>query len=334
MIAQANDKLSLVNLTKHAIQSATRSFDYFQDFYLFGNGTGSMGVTTTAYAGGTPTLLTFALAQATPLGSMMLQATQRVMFYHPTTFAQRTGGSVTVSTVVSKDTATDIVTFDAVPTDVVVGDIVCMEDTINREVQGLDYFCNNFSTTFLVDAETGTALTRATNPWVNANVIDKAGAALDPAFLDTISLQTKNQTGDGMMDWSHVLLSHPAQQNQYRKLGYALTRTVNVTGNKLLDLGFANVSHQGMEWRTSVNCQADRILGLMMNSWKMPEVEAPHLKDFQGDTLIQKPYTDRYYDAAMFAIEARYTLVCERPFEQFLLKGLAFNTEDVRRRTN
>lgn len=333
VIAQATDKLSLVDLSKDAMKSAVRAFDKFQDFYLFGNGSGSMGVTTTAYNAGTPTLLTFALAQATPYGSMMIQAGQRVNFYNAAGTVQRTGG-ISIPTVVSKDFSTDIVTFDAVPTDVIAGDIIVIEDTLNREVQGLDYFVGNSGTTWLVDAETGTAITRASNGWTSANVIDKAGAALSPDFIDTMALQTSNQTGDGNPDWKNVLLSHPCQQNQYRKLGYTLNRTVNVTGNKKLDLGFAEVSHNGMEWKTSANCQPDRLYGLMMDSWIMPEVQAPHMKDFQGGTLIQKPGTDRYYDAAQFAVEARYTLVCRRPFEQFLLKNLAFQVGDVRRNLN
>lgn len=333
-VQDTSTKTALLSLAKDNMADAEESFTTFQDFYLFGNGVGSLGVVTTGYNAGSPTLLTFALAQATPYGSMMLQDTQRVMFHHPTTFAQRTGGSVTVSTVASKDTATDIVTFDAVPTDVIAGDIVVIEDTINRETQGLDYYCNNFGTTFLLDGETGSAITRATAPWTGANVIDESAASLSPDMLDTVALQTSNQKGDGKPMWDQVLVSHPCQQNQYRKLGYELTRTVNVTGNSKLDLGFAEVSHNGMDWRVSSHCQADRIYGLRLASWKMFEVASPQMYNFQGGPLIQKPGTDRYYDAAQFAVYARYALVCKSPFEQFLLKNLAFNTADVRRTLN
>lgn len=334
VLAQSDNKVALVNLTKDAMQDATESFDTFQDFYLFGNGTGALGVVTTGYSGGSPTLLTFALAQATPYGSMMIQANQRVQFHHPTTFAQLTGGSVTVSTVVSKDTSTDVVTFDAVPTDCVANSIAVIEDTINREVQGLDFYLGNYGTTWLLDGETGSAINRAANPWSSANVLDKSSAALSPDAIDTIALQTSNQAGDGEPMWDQTLLSHPAQQNQYRKLGYALNRTVSVSGSSKLDLGFANVSHNGMEWRTSAHCQADRIYGLRLDSWKMPEVQAPHMKDFNGSPLTQKPGTARVYDAVLFAVEARYAIVCKSPYEQFLIKNLAFNVSDVRRSLN
>jgi hypothetical protein len=330
-VLDTDSRQALLNLSKDAMGDAEESFTTFQDFYMFGNGSGALGVTTTAYVAAT---LTFALAQATPYGSMMIQAGQRIQFHNPTTFVQRTGGSVTVSTVLSKDTATDVVTFDAVPTDVAIGDIAVIEDTVNRETQGLDYHVGNSGTTWLVDADTGTAITRASNPWTSANVTDKAAAALAPDFLDTITLQTSNQEGDGTPEFDQVMLSHPAQQNQYRKLGYALTRTVNASGNSKLDLGFANVSHNGMQWRTSSHCQADRIYGLRLNDFVMAEVKGPQMYNFPSGALIQKPGTDRYYDAAQFAVYARYNLICKAPYRQWLLKNLAFNVADVRRNLN
>ena len=331
-IKDAPTKTALLNMSKDAMSDAEESFTTFQDFYLFGNGSGSLGVVTTGYAGGTPTLLTFLLAQATPYGSMMLQPNQRVQFFQPVSpWAQRTTGGVTVSTVVSKDTATDVVTFDALPTNVVANDIVTIEDTLNRETLGLDFYVGNSGTEWLKDSETGTPIVRAGAPWANANVIDKSGAALAPDFIDTIALQTSNQIGDGKPLWDQVMVSHPVQQNMYRKLGYALTRTVNASGNSKLDLGFAEVSHNGMQWRVSSHCQADRIYGLVLSCWRMPEIKAPQMYDFSGGPLIQKPGTDRYYDAQQFAVYARYNLVCTEPYTQWLLKNLSFTVADVRR---
>ena len=330
-VLDADSKTALLRLSKDSFADAEESFTTFQDFYLFGSGTGSLGVVT---ATNQSTTATFALAQATPYGSMMIQETQRIEFYHPTTFVQYTGGSVTVSTVSSKDSSTDVVTFDAVPNDLVANAIAVLEGTINREVQGLDFYVGNSGTTWLADSETGTAYNRAANPWTSANVLDKAGAALAPTDIDTISLQTSNAEGDGRPSWNHVLLSHVAQQNMYRKLGYNLNRTVNVTGNSKLDLGFAEVSHNGMEWRTSSHAQADRIYGLDLAGWSMMEVKAPQMYNFPGGPLVQKPGTDRYYDAVQFAVYARYALVCKTPYKQFLLKNLAFNAADVRRHLN
>jgi hypothetical protein len=328
----APTKTALLNLSKDAMQDAEESFTTFQDLYMFGNGTGAIGVATTNFVAAT---ITFALAQTTPYGSMMIQPNQRIQFFNPSTFAQRTGGSVTVSTVISKDTSTDIVTFDAVPTDVVIGDIVCIENTINRETQGLDYHVGNNGTTWLLDGETGVAINRAANPWTNAQVIDKAAAALAPDFLDTISLQTSNQDGDATPDWDMVMVSHPCQQNMYRKLGYALQRVVPVEGKQKLDLGFAKVQHNGMEWRTSSHCQADRIYGLTVDDWEFKEVKAPQMYEYAGaGPLIQKWGTAQTYDAAQFAFYARYALVCKAPFNQWLLKNLSFTVADVRRTLN
>lgn len=332
-VQDTETKQALLSLSKDSMSDAEESFTTFQDFYLFGNGSGALAVATTNYNGGTPTLITFALAQATPYGSMMLQPSQRIHWHHPTTFAQRTGGG-SVSTVVSKDNTTDVVTFDFVPTDVVIGDIVVIEDTINRETQGLDYFVGNNGTTWLVDAETGVAINRAANPWTSANVVDASAAALSPDKIDTMVLQTGNQAGDGDPEWDAVMVSHQAQKNQYRKLGYALTRTVEASGNRRLDLGFAAVSHNGMEWRSSAHCQADRIYGLRLSGWKMLAVKMPQMYNFQGGPLIQKPGTDRYYDAAQFAVYARYAIIATRPFENWLIKNLSFTVADVRRTLN
>lgn len=335
-VQDAKDDAGLVILAKDAMQDAEESFTTFQDFYLFGNGVGALGIVTTGYSGGSPTLLTFALDQATPYGSMMLQDTQRVQFFDPSSFAQRTGGGAAgmVSTVQSKNASTDVVTFDVLPTDVIANDIVCIEDTVNREVLGLDFFVGNSGTNWLNDGQTGSAITRASAPWVNANVIDESGSALSPDFIDTIALQTSNQVGDGKPQWDQVLVSHVAQQNQYRKLGYSLNRTVPVAGNQRLDLGFSDVTHNGMQWRTSAHCQADRLYGLRLSAWKMMEVKSPQMYNFQNGPLIQKPGTDRYYDAAQFAVYARYAVACTAPAQQFLLKNLAFNVADVRRTLN
>lgn len=333
-IKDAPDKAALLSLSKDAMSDAEDSFTTFQDFYLFGNGSGSLGVATSAYSGGSPTVITFALAQATPYGSMMIQPTQRVHFIDPATGTQRTGGSVTVSTVVSKNISTDVVTFDAVPTDVAINDIVVIEDTYGREMQGFDYHVNNSSTTWLKDGESGSAITRASNPWTNANVLDNSAGALSPALLDQMALRTENQTGDGQIKYDVVMLSHTVQQYNYMQLGYALTRVVNASGNKKLDLGFANVSHNGMEWRTSSHCQADRIYGLKLEDWVMPMVKKPQMYDFNGGALIQKPGTDRYYDASQFAVYARFNVICKAPFSQWLIKNIAFTAAYVRRNLN
>jgi len=335
-VMDAPTKTALLNLSKDAMADAEESFTTFQDLYLFGNGNGVIGTTSGAVSGAT---VPFVLSQTNPYGSMMIQANQRIKFYAAgaggTLGALRVAGLAGgVSTVLSKDIATDIVTFDAVATDVASGDLAVIEGTDNRETQGLDYHINNVVTTWLVDGMTGSAITKASNPWSMATVIDKSASALAPDFIDTIALQTSNQQGDGKPAWDQVLLSHACQQNQYRKLGYALTRVVNASGNPKLDLGFANVSHNGMEWRVSSHCQADRLYGLTLSSWEMKENKAPQMYNFQGGPLIQKPGTAQYYDAAQFAVYARYALICKEPYNQFLLKGLQFAVADVRRNLN
>ncbi len=328
-IQDAKSDAALLNMAKDAIMDAEESFTTFQDLYLFGNGQGVLGVVT----GISGTNITFALSQTNPYGSMMLQPGQRCFFHNASTFVQYTGTIGTAACTVSSVTSsTDVVAFDQVPSDLATGALVVIESTFGRETQGFDYHAGNFGTTWLADGQTGTAITRSTAPWSNANVIDKSAAALTPDMIDQAALQTSDQIGDDEVDYGQVLISHEYQQNAYRKLGYSLNRTVNVTGNPKLDLGFGKVSHNGMEWRTSAHCPADRIYGLRLEDWVMPEVVAPQMKDFQHGPLIQKPGTDRYYDAAQFAVYARYNVVCKRPFTQFLLKNLQIVAADVRRR--
>lgn len=330
-VMDAKDDVALLAMSKDYMADAEESFTSFQDFYLFGNGSGSLGVTSTAYAGGTPTLITFALGATRPYGSTKLQPTQRVHFINPADGVQRTGGSVTVSTVVSVVPSTDVVTFDAVPTDVAVNDIVCIEDTYGREMQGFDYHLNDSNTTWLKDAETGSAITRASYPWTKANVYDASTADIAPAFIDAIAAQTTTQTGDGEIAFDAAMLSHIAQKKKYMALGYALTRTVEASGNSKLDLGFASVSHNGMPWRTSANAQPDRILGLTLSSWRMPFVKLPQMYQFAGGgSLIQKYGTDRPYDAVQFYVYGRFNVTCREPWKQWLIKGLTFDPSVVR----
>lgn len=330
-VMDAKDDVALLGMSKDYMADAEESFTTFQDFYLFGNSSGSLGVTSTAYSGGTPTVFTMALSSTRPYGSTKIQPTQRIQFIDPATGTQRTGGSVTVSTVTAVNPATDVVTCDALPTDFAVSDIVVIEDTYGREMNGFDYYLNDANTTYLKDGETGSAITRSTNPWTKANVYDASSSAIAPAFIDSIATQTTTQTGDGEIAFDAVMVSHIAQQKKYMALGYALTRNVEASGNKKLDLGFAKVSHNGMEWRTSANCQPDRILGLTLSTWLMPFVKLPQMYKFaSGASLIQKPGTDRYYDAAQFYCYARFNVVCNAPFQNWLIKGLTFDTNDVR----
>lgn len=330
-VMDAKDDAALLGMAKDYMADAEESFTHFQDFYLFGNGSGSLGVTSTAYSGGTPTVFTMALSATRPYGSTKIQPTQRIQFINPADGTQRTGGSVTVSTVVSVNPSTDVVTCDALPTDFAISDIVVIEDTYGREIYGFDYYLNDSNTTYLLDGETGSAITRSTNPWTKANVYDASSSAIAPAYLDTIATQTTTQTGDGEIAFDAVMVSHIAQVKKYMSLGYALTRTVEASGNKKLDLGFAKVSHNGMQWRTSANAQPDRIYGLTLSSWVLPFVKMPQMyKWASGGSLIQKPGTDRYYDAAQFYVYARYQVVCREPFRNWLVKGLTFDTSDVR----
>jgi hypothetical protein len=326
-VMDAKDDVALLAMSKDYMSDAEESFTNFQDIYLFGNGSGSLGVISAA----TGTTATFALSQTRPYGSTLIQPTQRLQFINPATGLQRVGGGVLVSTVQTVDNATDLVTFDAVPSDAAANDIVVIEDTYGREMQGFDFHLNDANGNWLKDAETGVAIPKASNAWTKANVYDAGGADLSPEFIDAVSTQSSTQQGDGDIAFDALMLSHIAQKKKYMRLGYALTRNVNASGNKSLDLGFREVAHNGMEWRTSSHCQADRIYGLKVLTWKMPFVKMPQMYQFAGGgSLIQKPATDRYYDAAQFYVYARFNVVCQTPFENWLIKGLTFDPSAVR----
>lgn len=334
-IRDAPDAAALVDMAKAYMADAEESFTTFQDLYLFGNGSGSIAVATTAYNAGTPTLITCALAAATPYGATKLAPTMRVQFIDPANGNQRTGGSVTVSTITAVDSSTDVVTFDAVPTDVAINDIIVIENTYGRQVKGFDYHINDSNGNWLPDAETGTPIPKATNPWTKGVVLDASAATITAAMIDTVSLRTQLQTGDGSIAFDAVMISHPAQMRQYMALGTALSRTVNLSGNKRLDLGFGSVSHNGMEWRASANCQPDRIYGLQLSDWVMPMVKMPQMYKFgdTGSVLSQKPGSAAFYDAMLFYVYARYNVVCQRPYRQWMIKNIGFTPADARTST-
>lgn len=304
---------SIVSFLARNQKDDTQTFNHTQNVLLFGVGTGSHGVVT---GGITGTTATFDPA-TTDNGSREIMIGARMQFYS-TGGVQRTGGSVTVSTVTANNKATGAVTFDAVPSDVVATDIIVYENSYGRGTHGLPYHIDDANGTWLT-------VNRATYPDTKGVVHDAANTALSAGMIDLAQLKVKNKSGVNVPINDFVLVSHPTQKYNYRQLGYALTRVINATGNKRLDLGFPEATHNGMRWKEDLCCAPSDLWGLRLSTWAIEFVKLPGFYEFDdGRRLIQKPGAGVYYDAFQYAIYARYDVICKDPKSNFRIKRLTY----------
>jgi hypothetical protein len=205
---------------------------------LMGDGTGSIGVLTANYAGGSPTLVT--TAPGTTFGnkgSQFIKKGKKIQIYDPTGVTLRNGtiGGEAIVTVSSKVDSTGVVTLSSSgPSDAVINDIVVPERSAGRGVNGLPYWVANSGSIF------GTA--RSSNPGLNSVLVSGASGSLLLAVESMFSQLAHyieedvalSINGEGM----HEFFWSPTQREAYRKQAIGLGMTM-LPGDKL-DVGYAH----------------------------------------------------------------------------------------------
>lgn len=304
---------AIVSFMARNQQGDVETFNHEQNIMLYGTGTNSRGVVTATNA---TTTATFDPA-TTDMGSKFILIGARMAFY-TTAGVQRVGGSVTVSTVISNNKTTGLVTFDAVPSDLAATDVVVYEQSYSRGTHGLPYHIDDANALWL-------GINRATYPDTKGIVHDAAVAALTAGMIDLVQLKTRRQGGANVPVNDFVLVSHPTQKYNYRQLGYALTRVVNASGNRKLDLGFPEATHNGMRWKEDFDAAPSDLWGLRLKTWAIEFVKLPGFYKFDGENrLAQKPGTSGYFDAFQYAVYARYDVICKMPQSNFRIKRLTY----------
>lgn len=314
-IRDMDDINNIGGLLKPIVQYGTEAFKRKLNQQCYGDGSGSLGVVTARTTGAAGTA-TFDPA-TTPTGSRYIPVGARLHFYTTAGVAHATGASV--STVTANNTVTGVVTFDNVPTDAAVNDIVVYESSFGLAMNGLNGLVQNANITFQ-----GVAI--SSNPTLKATVFDAASGAWAQTMVDTAITRAKLAGGVGAPVDDFVLIANPKQTDAIRKAGYALTRTVAIdnAGGRTLDLGFPLVATNGMRVREDIDCGDSDIYGLRLSSIVRLMIHMPGIMEMiEGQMLTPKYGTGTLADAFYIAWGLKGNLATTMPNANFRIKNLS-----------
>lgn len=296
----------LSGTTKRMAQSFKKEIN--QQCYQLGDGAKGIVSAVVTGAAGTATM------NGDARGARQILVGARMNFYTAAGVAHVTGAAV--STVTAVNVATGVVTFDSVPTDAVAPDILTYEGSYGRDIHGLSYHVDDATGTYQ-----GLTNARTLYPSLRATVTDASSGALSVTLIDTLLTKMEivsSSEGGGQM----YMISHPAQQQAYRALGYSLTRNVSASGNSKLDLGFPNVAHNGIPWKTDVDCPRDRLYFITPGGLQRFVVREAGLLNRGGQTLFMKPGTGVHADVMNFYFSFKGDIGSPMPNSLALIKGL------------
>lgn len=307
VLEQDNDK-AVIGLLKNRQSRDTQTFRQIQNLWMFGVGTGALGVISDA-SGGTTVVF------GGDYKAENIKKNSRLYFY-TAAGVRRVGGGAVTSTVQSNDGTT--VVFDQVPNDLAATDIAVYEDSFGNAPHGLAYHITDVAGDWL-------GINTATNPNVRGTVHDAQNNSILPGMLDLVSAKARKRTGVSAPVYDRVIICHIAQTFNYQQLGYTLNRTVEASGNARLDLGFRNVMHNGMRFREDANCQRSVIYGIRLRDFAIAFVRLPGFYSHpNGDKLWVKPTEGGLYDRVQYALVARYDLLCRDRTNQWKIENLPY----------
>lgn len=289
----------------------TESFRKELNQACYGDGSGSKGIVSAVTSTGAGGIL---VINGDARQSRQLIVGGRMQLYTSGGVAHATGASVSIITAINP--STHAVTFDNVPTNAAVNDLVVFENSYGRDIHGLAYHVND-------DTGTYQGVSRATYPNLKATVTDAATAALAVSQIDVLLTKMQVASSAAAPDEVAMMISHPAQQQAYRSLGYALTRNVAATGNAKLDLGFPDVAHNGLPWKVDNDCPRDRIYFIRPSAIQRFVVREPGLLNRGGETLRMKPGSGIHGDVWLYYLTFKGDLGGVQPDALGLIKGLA-----------
>lgn len=300
------------------IEGETADFKQKLNRFAYGTGNGALGSPITAITTGAAGTATINPA-ASLNGSNQIPLGARVNFYTTAGVIHVTGASV--STVTAINTTTGVTTFDSVPTDAVVGDIICYEASYGNCMNGLRYLVQNGNITF--QGVNVTAL-----PNLKANIVDASAANWSQGLVDRAITRTKTAAGINMPQNDFVILTHPKQSDAVRNAGYALN-TINAGSDRAagkLDLGFPLISTNGMRIREDVDCGQSEMWGLRMSTLQRYALFEPGLMEIiPGQMFAPKPGTSNYYHIYQYAFAFIGNLAVNNPAANFLISNLAYS---------
>lgn len=213
-----------------------------------------------------------------PFGATRLLEGGQYAFYAPDG-TQRTGGSVTVSTLSSIDGTNLIATFDQVPNNIQANDIITWVGAYRKAIHGVPYHVNN-------DTGQYQGQSRGTYRNLRATVYDNESAAISVSSIDRARALNKYKVGSDTKNNDFVLWAPPAQEQAYLELGYGLLRFM---GGQFDGSFKDGAKHAGMNWEVANDIADNEIYGLRMKSLEWYELEAMAILKDDGLTMRQVP---------------------------------------------
>jgi hypothetical protein len=291
----------------------TESFKKEINQQLYGNGSGSKGIVSAVTSTGAGGVL---VINGDARGARQLIVGGRMQLFTSGGTAHATAAATSVITAINL--STNAVTFDLVPTNAAVNDLVVYENSFGRDITGLATHANDATGDYQ-----GLTNARTLYPGLRATVTDASSGALSVSMIDTLLTNMEVASSADNPNETVMMISHPAQQQAYRSLGYPLTRNVSAAGNAKLDLGFPSVAHNGMPWKVDNDCPRDRIYFIRPSALQKFVVKDPQLLDRGGNVLRQKPGTGTYADVWLWFLTAKFELGSTMPNALGLVKNLA-----------
>lgn len=269
-------------------------------------------------------------------GSYHILPRGRYNFIDPATGNARVNGGATpfVSVVVSKNSATQTVTFDTVPSDAAAGDYLVYEDSYLAALHGVPYHVDN-----------GTGMyqgqSRALYENLRSVIVDAAVASvpqpLSTALLDRMEAQAMYLHGtdtdaEDTDDWQ--FWTAPAQEIAYIRLGDPLHRVIKDAQTQVLNLSY-KLNGKGIQhrhkWEIDTDHQDNRIDGLKMSTFKKftaPGGTPGFINAVNGGYWREVPYFDStgtggYFDRTGFYMGFRMDIGCLSPFSNGAIINLA-----------
>lgn len=269
-------------------------------------------------------------------GSYHILVRGRYNFINPATGLARLngGGSAFVATATSKNSATQTVTFDTVPSDAVAGDYLVYEESYLSALHGVSYHVNN---------DTGLYQGQSRSLYENLRsvVIDAAVASvpqpLSTALLDRMEAQTMylhGTTEDAEDTDAWQFWASPCQEVAYIRLGDPLHRVIKTAQTEVLNLSY-KLNGKGIQhrhkWMIDTDHRDDRIDGLKLSTFKKflaPGGTPGFIQKVEGGYWREVPSFDSsgvggYFDRTGFYMGFRMDLGCMSPFSNGAIINLA-----------
>lgn len=320
---------TLTNALKRIVKDTTESYDEKQNYFLFGNGTGSLGtvnIPTDELSGDDKFSMFNTIVRSQ--GARAIRAGQVLSAYDVSALPTLTkrSGDITVKSV-NRSSDEVLVAAGGLPAGLAQNDVITFKDSYGFAPQGFAYH--------IADSGTWLGLNRANYPSLNSVIHDAASASLDQDMIELVALKSRNVRGDAAPKFDYALIMHPVQHKNLRAAIRSASNvdfTASLAGNEKMDLSVREVSPNGMEIIEDSWCAPSDVWGVRMSDWAIEEVAPRQMyKHGDGNVFIQSlAGSTAYADAKEGRVYSRYNIVCKKPYRQFRIKNVNFNKEETR----